>query len=240
MKRVVGIDIGGSNIRVAVFESERAVFFKIFKTPKSKEKFLRLLRKICNIAKKQEDLTGVGISIAGAIEKEKIIRSPNVPYLKNFNFRNVFPRPIRLSVDNDARAFARAELRARRFMRGARSNSNNVKIFAFTLGTGIGRAYGENGKIKKIKRFEYPEKWEREYQAVWDKNLLASYLAKHLAPFIFRYRPDIIVFGGGVSAYPGFFKKFKRLIKKYGIRGRVELPKLPKYAGAWGAALLVI
>ena len=39
----------------------------------------------------------------------------------------------------------------------------------FTVGTGIGRAFAENGKVKKIKKFEYPEKWEKQYQKIRDK-----------------------------------------------------------------------
>src|SRR3972149_2996805 len=87
---------------------------------------------------REKSMRAIGTGAAGIVEKTTLVSSPNISYIKNFAFRPLWPRSIRLRVDNDARCFARAELLSGAG-RGAKS------LFALTIGTGIGRAYGKNG-----------------------------------------------------------------------------------------------
>lgn len=188
-KIVLGIDIGGWKIRA---EGEK------FSTPRTKKEFVALLKKFSE-AKRIE------IGVAGVISGTRVVFSPNIPYLKNFDFREIFPKST-LLVDNDARAFLKRKLKKIRAK----------KVLAFTIGTGIGRAYAERGRVMRIKKFEYPEKWEKEYQKIRDKRdyeKLAKFLGEKLSILIKKYKPQAVVLGGGVLKKRGFYKKLCKRLK---------------------------
>ncbi|OGF66461.1 hypothetical protein A3I27_01655 [Candidatus Giovannonibacteria bacterium RIFCSPLOWO2_02_FULL_43_11b] len=219
-KIILGIDIGGSNIRGICGNK-----FLEFNTPKGEKEFIKILERF------PRGYT-VGIGVAGVVDGTKIKISPNIKYLKNFDF-SAIGGPVfggkRLKVDNDARTFLRAEL-------VRHSVSNKDRVLGITIGTGIGRAFAENGKVKKIKKFEYPEKWEKEYQKIRDsKNdqKLAEYLRGKLNLIIDKYKPGAVILGGGVLGRRGFFEKIKRY-----LRVRVIKARFGAKAGAIGAAML--
>jgi len=99
-----------------------------------------------------------------------------------------------------------------------------------------------NGKIKKIKRLEYPEKWEWEYQKIRDQKNnagLANFLGIKLSPIIKKYKPGVVVLGGGVMERKKFFEKMeKRLPTCAGKPIKVMCARLHNKAGAYGAAML--
>ncbi len=220
MEHLTGIDIGGSHIRIAEFESGKIEKFRELRTPRTLAAFRQIVRTAC------AGREAVGVSAAGVVSGTKIAWSPNIPYLRNFDFRKYAAG--KLAVMNDARAFARAELWARR---GAKD------MLAVTLGTGVGRAYAKNGAVRKIKNLEKPERWEKEYQKGLYANGLAAYLARKLRPLIRKHNPKLIVFGGGVLKHAGFLARLRRELHKQGIRVKIEKAKLPEYAAAWGACL---
>jgi predicted NBD/HSP70 family sugar kinase len=191
-KTVLEIDIGGSRIRAALGRRHLE-----FKTPRRKTDFVRILK----------DLPAsdtVKLAVAGVVAGSKVLLSPNIKYLKNFDFKKIFPE---VYVDNDARAYL--EKRLSKF----RSN----RILAFTIGTGIGRAYAERGKVKKIKKFEYPERWEKEYQKIRDKKnyeRLAEFLGAKFNVLIRRYRPEAVLLGGGVLNKEGFYRLLRKKLSK--------------------------
>ncbi len=216
--RYLGIDIGGTNTRAVALAGKKILWKKELKTPKSSkalESFIVSLSEKFKAAK-------IGIGIPGIVNKDKIIFCPNIPYLRNFIFK-IPDKKIKL--DNDARYFGQAE-----YLLGAGKGAKSILVF--TIGTGIGRAYGKGGKILKIKRFEYPEKWEREYQKLRDsKNTkaLSIFLTKKLSILIKKMKPGVVIIGGGVMARKGL---------KLGLK--FKKPRLGKYAGAIGAAMLWI
>ena len=192
-KTILNIDIGGTKIR-ANFGGK----LQKWNTPRTKKEFAKILEKLPRA-------DAVGIGVAGVISGTRVIKSPNIRYLKNFDFREIFPKVV-LRIDNDARVFLGE--RIGRF--GGR------RILAFTIGTGIGRAYGEGGKVKMIKKFEYPVSWEKEYQKIRDSKddrKLAEYLGKKLNAIIKKYKPDSIVLSGGVTRRKGFYKKLSKLLR---------------------------
>ena len=232
---VIGIDIGGTKIRGILWIGQQAVRAHEFATPDNEKDFAREILELVSALSQQRVLDGIGIGAAGIIEKTTLVSSPNIPFIKQFDFRPLWPRSIPLCVDNDARCCARAEL-----LRGAGRGSKNM--FALTIGTGIGRAYGRSGRIIKLRKLEYPEPWEKEYQAVRnrrDDGELASFLASKLASLLEPFEPEVIVIGGGVMERPGFLPKLRAALKARGVSGEVRRAALGRNAVAVGAALLL-
>jgi predicted NBD/HSP70 family sugar kinase len=204
-----------------------------FPTPKNKTNFKKSIVTLTSRLSRQKPINEIGVGAAGIVQRTTLIFSPNIPYIKNFDFRSLWPRTLSLGVDNDARSFARAE-----FLGGAGRGSKS--LFALTIGTGIGRAYGRHGKIIKIKKFEYPEQWEREYQLIRnteDNRKLANFLGKKLAALLKPFKPEAIVIGGGVMKRRGFLQKLQEAFETHGLACKIRRASLGKNAVAVGAAL---
>ncbi|MBI2610060.1 ROK family protein [Candidatus Giovannonibacteria bacterium] len=227
---IIGLDIGGSKIRGIFWNGKKILRFLETNTPKNKADFIKKFKILVSSLAVHKKVERVGIAAAGIILGNRILSSPNIKYLKNFDFTALLlNKPLK--VDNDARAFLRSET-----WRLSRHVRTRGKILGFTIGTGVGRAYGEKGMIKKIKAFEYPERWEKEYQRirnVKDYNELAEFLARKLGPIITKYKPNVVVFGGGIMDKRGFFRKLE---KKLHVKCYKSC--LGRKAGALGAAML--
>lgn len=231
---IIGIDIGGTKIRGVLWDSERVLRAREFPTPTSQREFKIRLVELSSWLVRPNSIQGIGIGAAGIVEGKKLLVSPNLPCIRHFDFRSLWPRSIRLRVDNDARCFARAE-----FLRGAGVGAK--KMFALTLGTGVGRAWGKNSKIVKLKGFESPEPWEKEYQTARDTDddrRLASFLASKLASLIEPFEPEVIVIGGGVLERRNFLRRLRAALDSWGFIGKVRHSRLSRNAVAVGAALL--
>ena len=213
---ILGIDIGGSKIRAILLDGKKVLSAHETKTPKNLIAFRKALRNLVG------SNSTVGIAVPGRIRGAVFVSATNLAYIRNFNFKNFFGKTD-VHVDHDARCFARAEYK------------NKEITFFLTLGTGIGRAVGMGGKILNIKKFERPERWEKEYQKIRDskKNrALAIFLAKHLKRCFKEYNPKLIIVGGGVAGRRIFLAKFR---KAAGLP--VRKSKFGKNAVAMGAAL---
>ncbi|MDP3934621.1 MAG: ROK family protein [Candidatus Giovannonibacteria bacterium] len=220
-KSIIGIDIGGTKIRSVLWDGKRAINAREFKTPKNLTAFKKLLGKL--VRTNSARVTRIGIGVPGVVLGNKILFCPNIKYLKNFDIFQLRRPTSKLKLDNDARCFARAEC-------------GKKPCLAITLGTGIGRAFAKNGKVLKIKKFEYPESWEKEYQKLRDlKNnrALAIFLAKNLKGRFKEYNPAIIIAGGGVTERRDFLAKFQKAVKL-----PVRKSKFGKNSAAIGAAML--
>ncbi len=218
---VLGIDIGGTKIRGVLWRNKIARFYEL-DTPKTKVDFLKRIRALIGALSLNKDIVGVGIASAGVIEGTVVKKSPNIKYLNSFDFASL--KISRIKVDNDARAFLRSEMDKIKYK----------KVLGVTIGTGIGRAYSG----QKIKAFEYPEEWEREYQKIRDNKddkKLAKFLGEKLNMMIIKIKPDAIILGGGVIGRKGFFEKIKKELKAKTIRSRFGAK-----AGAIGAAKLFL
>jgi predicted NBD/HSP70 family sugar kinase len=230
----IGIDIGGTKIRAILWNGRRAVRALESRTPKNLSYFTGTLVALALLVSRGKPTRAVGIGAAGIVKGTTLVFSPNIPFIQNLDFRLLWPRSVRLRVDNDARCFARAEL-----LRGA---GRGVKsLFALTIGTGVGRAYGRNGRTVNLKKFEYPEPWEEEYQRVrkrGDDRKLADFLSRQLVSLVAPFRPEVIVAGGGVMERRGFLRRLQRSFKVQGLGARVVRSRRGKNAVAIGAALL--
>lgn len=232
--RIIGIDIGGTKIRGILWEGKRMARSREFATPRNEDEFRAKLVTLTDSLASRNPVRAIGIGAAGIVERTTLLFSPNIPHIRNFAFRPLWPRSISLRVDNDARCFARAE-----FLRGAGRGPKSM--FALTVGTGVGRAYGKNGKIIKLKNLEYPERWEKKYQVIRDgrdDKKLAEFLAGKLTPLLKRFKPEVIAVVGGVMERSGFLRRLQRSLHAHGLEATVERARFSKNAVAIGAALL--
>lgn len=226
---VIGVDVGGSKIRAIRWNGARIEKLAVAKTPRSMAALTGILGRMIARLEDGKRLK-VGAGFAGSVDQGVVSSSANNRFIRNYNPARSLGRAIR--VDNDARTFARAE-----YMKGAGKGVSRALFFTF--GTGIGRAYGVAGAIKRVKRFEPREKWEERYQRVKGAAALAPFLAAHLMPIIRAYKPRVVVAGGAVAEKKGFMALFRRALRREGFAGEVRGAKLGTLAGSIGAAMLV-
>ena len=147
MIEYIGLDIGGTNIRVgAIDEKERLVCFSSQKTMENVKTANDLYKKIKEMVKgitDYETVKRIGIGYPGAIDKEwNITTSRNIPVFKDFPLKEKIQKDFKTEVviENDARVAALAEA-----IKGAGKNSRTI-CYA-TLSTGLGGAIIEDKKI---------------------------------------------------------------------------------------------
>ncbi len=235
-KNIIGIDIGGTKIRSLLWTGTSLKSILQFKTPASRLKFIKLIKKIVNYYLTRYQVYSLGVGVPGSIARHLVLFCANIDYLKKFDFKKNIPELKKIRLDNDARCFARAE-----YLKGAGQGVDDV--LALTIGTGIGRARVRANKIIQSTRFKHSEVWEKEYQEVRDSldtNQLLVYLASKLELLIKEFRPAVVIIGGGVlKAQRGrFFYKLKRKLLAQGVRAKIKKAALKDNAAALGAALL--
>ena len=231
---LIGIDIGGTKIRGILWNGRKIIKNIEILTPKTIKEFKNKIKGVVETLASKDRNFSLGIGVAGVIEEKILVFSPNIPQIKNFDFSKELPFKIPLAIDNDARCFLRAETAL-----GVTKNAK--RALAIIIGTGIGRAFAENGIVEKIKKFEYPETWEKDYQKIrkaGNSGLLAEFLGKKLAGLIRRYNPEIVVIGGGAVKEKKLFKKIADSLRKQGIKSKIRYSKLGKNAAALGGALI--
>ncbi|KKW45946.1 MAG: hypothetical protein A2681_02670 [Candidatus Liptonbacteria bacterium RIFCSPHIGHO2_01_FULL_56_18b] len=226
--QVIGIDIGGSKIRGVLWNGTRVLRTTELPTPGNTEGLIAVLAALVSRLHAPR-VSRIGIGAAGTVKGTVLRSCTNIRYVKNLDLKRPFPRAA-LRLDNDARCFGRAE-----FLLGAGRRANGV--FALTLGTGIGRAYGAHARIRKAGRFEYAESWEKAYQKLRGEKLVA-FLSNKLPKLLQPFNPKVLVIGGGVLAHKGFFEKLRAALRKKGVRFAIRRAKLGRNAVAIGAALL--
>lgn len=233
-KYSIGIDIGGTKINAILWDQKKIVKNIKILTPNNDKKLKRVLQDIVKKLKPNKESFLIGIGVAGVIKNTSLLSAPNIPGVKNFNFRKIFSANIPLLADNDARCFLKSEI-----VFGLAKKARSV--FGLTIGTGIGRAYAKNGIVQKIKSFEHPTLWEKEYQKIkGEKNsaLLARFLGQKLSLTLKQYNPKIIIIGGGVLKNRNFFGKLCRELKKQRIKSEIKRSKLGENAVSIGAVLI--
>ena len=146
----IGVDLGGTNLRVAAFGPEGQILEKSSAPTNiaaGRDALMKaLVEGIGRLMEQRrgEKLLGIGIGVPGFILLEKgiITKSPNLPGLENFPMRDELQQKLgcRVVLENDANAAALGE----KWMGAGRSVDDLVLL---TLGTGIGGGIISGGKI---------------------------------------------------------------------------------------------
>jgi glucokinase len=149
---LVGVDLGGTNVRIGIVTPTGRVLKKEEYGLDPSQGGLKSVEELVSNLKnflqkgigKNNQLLGIGIGIAGAIDMKKgrIINSPNIPGLNGFGIREFIKKRISspIVIENDANAFALGEGWV-----GAAKGSNYY--CGITLGTGVGGGIVINGEI---------------------------------------------------------------------------------------------
>ncbi|HKL38344.1 MAG TPA: ROK family protein [Bacteroidales bacterium] len=145
----VGIDIGGTNSRFGVVNSEGKVLehdrFPTSTYPKAEGYVRAISRKIKEVLNRYEEYTFKGIGIGapnGNYYRGTIEQAPNLPWKGMISFVDMFKRQFdkRIVLTNDANAAAIGEM----MFGGARHMKDFIVI---TLGTGLGSGFVVNGDL---------------------------------------------------------------------------------------------
>lgn len=149
MKSAIGVDIGGTNIKVVLVSEEGDVLASFIEpTPATrkgssddvKDKLVKVLKKIC----RNNNIAGIGFGIAGVVDRKNgiVIESPNIPVLNGFQVKEAFEKEFSLPivVENDANTYAYGEKWI-----GTGKNLNNFVVL--TLGTGLGGGIIYKGEL---------------------------------------------------------------------------------------------
>ncbi len=151
-KFIIGIDLGGTNLKVALLDLNFKIKDKeVLSTRSFMEKdqlILGILHSINRFIKynhlSKAEILGVGLGLPGPIDaKNGIVHFfPNIPGWKEVRLRDILRKSLGLPVflDNDAKLMTLAEYKL-----GAAKGFQNV--LCMTLGTGIGGGLIINGRI---------------------------------------------------------------------------------------------
>lgn len=155
MRNIIGIDIGGTNIKHSLINEKGSVLFEglnLTKAETTTDEVIGQVKKsiseVLSYAKEHnllESIAGIGIGTPGIIDKTaKIIigGADNIVGWENLPLGDIIEKEFNLKtlLINDANAMGVAELKF-----GAGKGSDNI-IF-LTVGTGIGGAIVINGEI---------------------------------------------------------------------------------------------
>lgn len=249
MKKVIGVDLGGTNLRVGLVVNGKLKKIIHKKTPKTKDKLIKeLFSSISEFMSR--DVKGIAIASPGPLEKGMIKNSLNIA-LKNFNLKKALEKKFRkkVVVENDANCVALAESKL-----GVRKSN----FFILTLGTGIGGGVIINGElynkndvgaelgsiyidknktledltgfknISKITKREFGKKLfigeliklnNRKSKKIIDD--LTEDLGRGIGSLINVFNPEVVVLSGGMTnAGSKFLNLIRKKSKKY-----IMLPK---------------
>ncbi|MBT9137549.1 MAG: Glucokinase [Syntrophomonadaceae bacterium] len=145
-KYSIGIDLGGTNLRAALINSQWKIKERIaLATSGIREEALKQIEEVIEKLKKKEgDILGIGIGSPGNIDVAEgiIYDAPNIKGWNDVPLKSYVEGKAGLPafIDNDANVMALAESRL-----GAGVGAKN--IVCLTLGTGVGGALIVNGKL---------------------------------------------------------------------------------------------
>ena len=151
-RMVIGVDLGGTNLRVALLGQDGTILDKQKEATHSAEGWAKVVaRLVGNIRRQREvalrnghDVAAVGVGAPGVIHADTgvVVKSPNFPDWNNLPLKAELEKALNIPVfiENDANAAALGEQ-----WRGAGQGIPSM-IF-ITLGTGVGGGIVLNNKI---------------------------------------------------------------------------------------------
>ncbi|MEO0259724.1 MAG: ROK family protein [candidate division WOR-3 bacterium] len=141
---IIGIDIGGTFIKIGFFKDGEIIKRIKIETPKNGKEILdKIIEIILNL---KEKIDGIGIGLPGMIYKGKLVQAPNLKGLEGFEVEKYLKERISFEfyIDNDANCAALGE----KYFGLAKDLNDFIVI---TLGTGVGGGIFSNGKLLRGK-----------------------------------------------------------------------------------------
>ncbi len=148
-KRVIGIDVGGTNLRGALVSREGKIIRRMKIASEAHVGIDAVIKNLVNLIKtigEGEDLAGVGIGIPGIIDSKNgiITQAPNISNVRNYPIRERLRQKLGeetpVVVENDANCAAVGE-----WWMGAGRDVDS--LIMLTLGTGVGGGIILDGKL---------------------------------------------------------------------------------------------
>ncbi|MCM8777334.1 MAG: ROK family protein [Candidatus Omnitrophica bacterium] len=155
MRKAVGIDIGGTYIKVGLTDESGRVFkkqqFPTMAEKGSKEVVLKQIEKGIEFVLEglKEHPAGIGIGTPGVVDNEgTVFEAPNIPGWHNLPLKKIFSEKYNLPVvvENDVNSITWGE-----FLYGAGKGYNT--IICITLGTGVGGGIVKDGKLLRGSKY---------------------------------------------------------------------------------------
>ena len=142
-KFIIGIDLGGTNLKIALLDLKYNIVYKnVLSTKgfvKKESLILAIINSINGIIRNsnlnRKNILGVGLGLPGPIDIRRglVHFFPNIPGWKEVSLKSILNKKLRLPIflDNDANLMCLAEYKL-----GAAQGFKNV--VSLTLGTGVG------------------------------------------------------------------------------------------------------
>lgn len=247
----LAVDMGGTKVLMTLFDdNSEVVASRKFATAKNYQDFLADFKNEF-LQLGGHNLTSAGIAVPAMLDREKGVAIhfgnldwQNVPMLQDFT--QIVGCPVVLENDAKAGAVFQAHNIIKEFS----------KVLYIAVGTGVGVAYTLNGILdtthgddggrsiminqpdgsviswdhlasgkaiferfqKKASEITDPEAWK----------IIAHNLALGLQQVIPIYRPQVIIFGGGVGAHLEHFQSFLRQELQSSLQDDIEVPVIRK------------
>jgi glucokinase len=233
---LVGVDLGGTNVRAGLVQNGRIIAFEARPHP-PKANAEAIIDEICQTITKvlRPGVSGIGVGVPTLVNKGIVYSPNNIPSWKVVPLQKILERRFHVPVilNNDAKCFALGELH----FGAGRAYQNLVGLIVGTgLGAGViinGKLYsGSNGGAGEIGSIAYKEKdfeyycsgrfFQREFGLdggalfVRAKNgdrkaqaMFAAFgddFAHVIMALLYAYDPEIIVLGGSVSKAYSYFE----------------------------------
>jgi len=138
MTRVLAIDLGGTNMRTALYAGNASALNMLMheQAPANRTAFVD---RLTALRAEASDIEAIGFAVPGLVEGTSCRWIPNLPYLDGLDMQALFP-DLRVGIGNDAQIALLAEANA-----GAARGMSDVILLS--IGTGIGSAVLANGSI---------------------------------------------------------------------------------------------
>lgn len=149
---VIGVDLGGTNLRTALLSPDGDILAKHKEPTYASEGWKNVVTRLIDSIKGQQEsagkrglsVTAVGVGVPGVIQSDRgiVVKSPNFPDWNNLPIKDSLEKALNLpvTVENDANAAALGEQ-----WRGAGCGIKSMILL--TLGTGVGGGIILNNQI---------------------------------------------------------------------------------------------
>ncbi|MGB2691560.1 MAG: ROK family protein [Thermodesulfobacteriota bacterium] len=147
--KVIGIDIGGTNLRGALVDSKGNIHKRMEVLSEADQGINKLIENLANFIadiSKGEKVANIGVGIPGIIDSKDgiITEAPNISNVDNYPLRSVLKEKLgpnlNLVIENDANCAAVGEW----WMGAAKEVSSMIMI---TMGTGVGGGIVLDGEL---------------------------------------------------------------------------------------------